>query len=899
MSWPRWRYMFPLRLRSVFRRDVVEEELDEELRFHLECKVEEEMARGVDAREARYRALRAISGLQQRKEEIRDMWRVRWFSDFAADLQYAIRTLGHSKLFTMLVVLTLGIGIGANSAIFSLADALLLRPLPVLRPSEIVTVSSLTPNSFAESMGPSSYPDYVDYRDRSKTFEGLTAFTDLTSMGFALRRGEPAKLKGGIFVSGNLFRVMGVQPQLGRDFSPSEDRVPGRDAVVVLGNDFWQSQFGGNRTVIGRHILLDGVEFSIIGVAPKKFTGLDQYTHPDVFVPIMMWPRMAANPKRNPLEDRGDRGLTIKGRLKPGISIAQARAELKVIAENLRRAYPKTNRDREVAVHTEFAIRVKNDPTDATLAGMLLALAGAVLLIACANVAGLLLGRARTRSREIAVRLAIGAGRFRLVRLLLTESLLLALMGGTTGIAMGYAGILFFGRFQIATDLPIKLSVELDRRVFLFSLAISLLSALLCGLAPALQTTRTNLVTALKTADVEIPGKRRLWGRNLLVVSQIAISLALLTAAIQMVRFFQEQWRGGPGFRTDHVMSMAFDPKLVHSTEGQTHRFYDELIRRVRLLPGVKSAALTGYLPMANDGDGVNVIPEGFQMPAGKESFPIQMDEAGDDYFSTFGVELVRGRGFRVTDTANSSKVAVVNEQFANHYWPHSDALGKRFRIDDASGPFVQIVGITKTAKYEWMGEAPTEFVYLPLAQHPRSALTLLVQTGGQPAAVTEPVRNVVRSIDAGEPIFDVRTIGDFYQRHVVAAPVMITQAVSAMGLIGLMLALGGLYGLMTFAASRRTREIGIRIAVGADAATVLRMVLRQAVILVGIGIGIGLLLALVVEKGLNAVFETSGIDFAAFLMILPALLGVTMLAAFIPARKASLIEPTRALRYE
>lgn len=346
-------------------------------------------------------------------------------------------------------------------------------------------------------------------------------------------------------------------------------------------------------------------------------------------------------------------------------------------------------------------------------------------------------------------------------------------------------------------------------------------------------------------------------------------------------------------------MTMAFDPRLVRSTEGQTHRFYDELIRRVRLLPGVKSAALTGYLPMGNDGDGVSVIPEGFQMPAGKESIPIQMDEAGDDYFRTFGVQLLRGRGFQITDTASSSKVAVVNEQFANHYWPHSDALGKRFRIDDASGPFVQIVGIAETAKYGWMGEAPTEFVYLPIAQHSRSALTLLVQTGGPSKAVTEPVREIVRSIDVGEPMFDVRTIEDFYQKRVVAAPVMITQAVSAMGLIGLILAMAGLYGLMTVAINRRTREIGIRMAIGASAASVLRMVLRQAVILVAIGIGIGLLLALAAEKGLDAVFETSGIDFTAFLMILPALLGVTMLAAFIPARRASRIEPTRALRYE
>jgi putative ABC transport system permease protein len=486
-----------------------------------------------------------------------------------------------------------------------------------------------------------------------------------------------------------------------------------------------------------------------------------------------------------------------------------------------------------------------------------------------------------------------------LIRLLLTESLLIALMGGVVGIVLGYGGVAFFGRFQIPTDLPISLSVQLDKRVFLFSLAMSLLSAILCGLAPALQTVRTNLVTALKTADVEIPGKRRLWGRNTLVICQIAGSLTLLTASLQMVRTFQEKWRDGPGFRTDHVLTMKFDPRLIRTDEVQTKRFYQDLMRQVRLLPQVKSAALSGQLPMGSDGDGVSVIPEGYQMPAGKESFPVDMNAVGEGYFSTFGVQLIRGRGFEDRDTAASSKVAVVNEQFAHHYWPNSDALGKRFRIDNALGPWVQIVGITKTAKYDWIGEPPTEFVYLPFAQHPRTEMTLLVQTEGPSPALIEPVRELVGKIDAHQPLFNVRTIEDYYQQRVVMAPVMITQAVSAMGLIGLVLAMAGLYGLIAYAASRRTREIGIRIAIGADTGTVLRMVLRQALVLVGIGTGIGLVLALAAEKGLNAFFQTSGIDLGAYLLILPALICVTMVAAFIPARRASRIEPTRALRYE
>lgn len=899
MSWRRWRYVLPLRLRSIFRRGAVEQELDEELRFHLDCKLQEQLSRGMDASEARYSALRALGGMEQRKEEMRDMRRINWFSDFAADLRYAARTIAHSKLSTVLIVLILGLGIGANSAIFSLADAMLLRPLPVLRPSEIVTVSSFSPDSFSDSSGPLSYLDYVDYRDRSKSFDGLAAFSDIMSFGFAERAGQLPKLKGGMLVSGNLFRVMGVRPQLGRDFNPEEDRVPGRDAVAVLGNEFWQAQFASDPSVIGRHILLNGEDFSIIGVAPKEFTGLDQYLRPDVYVPVMMWPRLAPTPGQPFLDDRSARGLFVKGRLKPGVSTAQAAADLHVIARDLERAYPKTNRARDVAVRTEFQLRLHVDRTNAVLTAVLLALAGAVLLIACANVAGLLLGRARTRSREMAVRLAIGAGRFRLIRQLLAESFLIALLGGAAGLALGYGGIQFIGRFQIPTDLPIRFSIQLDRRALVFSLVAALLSAVLCGLAPALETTRASLVTALKTADVDIPGKRRLWGRNILVVCQIAASVTLLIAALQLTRMFQQKWSAGPGFRTDHILTMSFNPQMVHSTEAQAQSFYKDLVRRVRALPGVKSAALTGWLPMGAGQDAVAVVPDGYPMPAGRDTFPVEMNVADESYFDTFQVQLVRGRGFRVTDTATAPKVAVVNEQFAKTYWPNGDALGKRFRIDSANGPWVQIVGISTTAKYDWIGEGPTQCLYLPITQRPRSQLTLLVETQGAPAAMAEPVRDLVRKLDSTQPVFDVRTAEEFYQKRVVMAPVMIVQLVSAMGLVGLILALAGLYGLISYAANRRTREIGIRMAIGADAKSVLRMILRQAVALVTAGMIIGLLSGWAVEQALHAVFDTSGTDINAYLLLLPALLAVTLVAAFIPAQKAARIDPTRALRYE
>jgi predicted permease len=344
---------------------------------------------------------------------------------------------------------------------------------------------------------------------------------------------------------------------------------------------------------------------------------------------------------------------------------------------------------------------------------------------------------------------------------------------------------------------------------------------------------------------------------------------------------------------------MTFDPQLVRFTEAQTQQFYKELVRRARLLPGGRSAALTGELPMSNDLDGVSVVPEGFRMPKDRESFPVDMDVADESYFKTLDVRLLQGREFRVTDTATSPKVAIVNEEFARQYWPNGDALGKRFRIDNLNGPLIQIVGISKTAKYEWIGEPPTQFVYLPLTQHPRSKMTLLVESKGPSAALAAQLRELVRNLDSSQPVFGVRTIEEFYHKRVVTAPVMIVQTVSVMGLIGLALALAGLYGLMTYVTNRRTREIGIRMAVGADKRAVVGMVLRQALVLVLGGIGIGLVLASVAEKGLHAIFQTSKTDLGAYLLILPALLMVTLFAVFIPARRASHIEPTRALRYE
>ena len=503
------------------------------------------------------------------------------------------------------------------------------------------------------------------------------------------------------------------------------------------------------------------------------------------------------------------------------------------------------------------------------------------------------------RSREIALRLAIGAGRARLIRQLLTESLLLAFVGGLLGIAVAYAGILFDRRMEIPTDLPIKISVQLDQRVLWVSLAASLASALLFGLAPALQTTRPNLVSALKTAVTDAPSRKRLFGRNLLVVAQVAGSMVLLLVATTLFHTFRKSLSGGPGYRTDHLLMMSFDPSLVHYSDAQAQQFFRQVAERARSAAGVKSAALAYTIPMGTEREDVTIVPEGYQLAQGRQNVDVVSNTVDENFFDTMAVPVIRGRPFLTSDTANTPRVAIVNEELAKHYWPGQDAIGKRFRLDDRNGPWVQIVGVTKTGKYGWFAEPPTEFLYLPLSQRPHSQVTLLAQSFGDPAGLVAPLRDVVRRLDPNQPIYDVRTMEDFFEKRAVRNPNMIVQTVGTMGLIGLILAAVGLYGLVAYTASRRTREIGIRMAIGAQRSSVLRMVIRQGLRLAVIGIVIGLVLSLGAARALNAIFSGSGTDWPILLLVAPALLAVTLLAAYIPARRASRVDPTTALRYE
>ena len=884
------------RLWGTLCRSRKDSELEEELRLHQELAAEDARRRGDEpesaARSARIRA----GGVAQAMEALRDQRGLPWLDDLARDLRHGFLLLRANPVFAGAAVLSLAFGIGANTAVFSFADALLLRPLPVPRPDEVLTVGWTVRGRLV-----ASYRDYVDVRDRSESFEGLVAFTTATAV-FATEPDSLPRLSMGMLVSGNFFPVLGVEPQLGRDFRPEEDEVPGRDAVVILGHDFWEQQFGGDRSILGRTVRLHGIEFTVIGVAPASFTGLDQYSRFEFYAPLMMWPRLLTDPGTEPLEARDFRSLTIKGRLERGVTMAQAQTEVSSIARDLERAYPDTNRNRSIAVRTELETRIQQHPPLARLIAMVTTLAAAVLFVACANVAGLLASRAPLRAREISLRLAIGAGRLRVIRQLITESLVIAMIGGLLGLGVGYAGVSLFRQFRIPTELPIAASFELDRRALMVSLVVALVSAVLFGLAPAIRSTRADLTAVMKASDAAASGQR--WGRGLLVGGQVAVCVVLLVVATFVYRGFQQRLGIGPGFRTDRVLLMWFKPSLVQYSDAQAQQFFEQVAERARLVPGVESATLASYVPMDGGVERVTIVPEGFQFPVGTETAEVPSSVVDEQYFETLGLPILKGRGFRATDDADAPRVAIVNEQLAQHYWPGRDPLGKRFRLNDSGGPWVEIVGLAKNSKYVVLTESPAEFAYFPYKQRPQPRMALMVESIGDPSSLVTPLRAVVRGLDANQPIYNVRTLEENYRMRTVVIFHVVIGLIGAMGVMGLALAIVGLYGLVAYAASRRTKEIGIRMAIGAGRSEVVRMVLRQGIVLALAGLGAGLVASVGASRALSVVFlggpgGDHRTDPAAFVLVAATVLAVTLLAAYIPAHRASRVDPTEALRYE
>lgn len=810
------------------------------------------------------------------------------------EVRYAWRTLAKNPAFTCVAALSLALGIGANCAIFSFADAILLKPLPVPHPYDLLVLNTPTPS---DPYGGVSYTDYRDIRKQVHALNGLAAFR-YSTVGFALDAQTVPQVRLGLQVSDNFFRVLDVEPPIGRGLRADEGQIEGRDPVIVLSHHVWQTQFAGDRSAIGRSVRLNGVEFTIIGVAPESFTGVDQWIRPAFFIPLSM--AKALSPDAPGFEQRDYRDLMVKARLNRGVSRAQAQSELTAFAKDLERTYPATNRNRGIALSTELQFRMSRDPVDPVLAIALLVLAGLVLLIACANVANLMLARSRARAREIAIRLAIGAGRLQLVRQLMMETLMLAMIAAVLGIAFASGAIQYFRTIQVPSDLPIVIGFELDTRALIFTIGVALASAMFFGSAPAWQAVRTNLVPALKSGNLGTISRHRTIGRNALVIGQVALSMALLTASGMLLDMFRKVLVLDPGFRTDHLLMTEFDTSYTHYTAARTVDFYRKLLDRTKSLPGVRSATLTSNVPLSPEQRTVSLIPQGYELPKGKDTVSAFAYTVGPEYFATMRTAVLRGRGFTANDRDTTRHVIVVNERFAKLYWPKQDPIGKQIRLWDANGALWEVVGVAKLTKVYFVGEPATALIYFPFEQDPRTSMAMLVEAYGDPAAIAAPVREVVRSIDANQPVFNVRTLASFYDARAISIGRTIMTMVSTMGLLGLTLALVGLYGLMAYSVIRRTREIGVRMAIGASRSNVVVMFLQQGFVLIAVGTVIGAVLSFAIARAIASGIESLGAPNPATFVVVPLVLLVTTMAAcYIPARRAAEVDPILALRCE
>ena len=877
----KWLNILVARVRALLRRDEVLRDIDEELRSHIEMETEANRELGMTPDEARLSATKSFGNVGS----IRDLaYEVRGgglMETFWQDLRYSGRMLLKHPGFTLIAVLTLSLGIGANTAIFSIVNAVLLRALPYQAPEQLVTLGESDPR------GSVSYSNFVDWRNQSSLFDSVSVVRSNESYNFT-GAGEPERLQGRL-VSAGFFSLLGIKPAVGRDFLGEDDR-PGATPAVIISYGLWSRRFGNDPGVIGKQITLNNQSYTVVGVSSQDF----QYGLPaDVTIPIGL--------SAERFKARGaDPGVSVVARLKPNVSLQQAQTETDMVYSRMEQQYPETNTGRRaylMSLHETFVGDVRRPLL------ILLGSVALVLLIACANVANLLLVRASTRRREMSVRVALGANRWRIIRQLLTESLMLAVIGAVLGILLAYWGASFIAN-QLPDGIPRLTETSIDVAVLGFTLGVSLLTGLLFGLAPALQASRLNLTEALKEGDRGSSGGRQRL-RSLLIVSEVALTLTLLVGAGLLIQSFRRVLQVDPGFDPDNLLTMQV---FVNNTDGhQVAAFFEQWQENVRRLPGVKSTAVSNGLPLGVVNHPIFFI-EGRPRPEnGREPSGIRYT-VSPGYFETLGIELIRGRAFTTQDTRETPLVAIIDEALAQQHFQSEDPIGKRITQSASGSPSYEIVGVVRhVEQYNLDGQSsrPPQF-YLNFNQIPLDRLptqvrriNLLTRTNVEPSSLVSAVREQIAALNKDQAIFNIRTMDQMVSQSI--APRRFSMLLLAIfAVVALVLASVGIYGMLSYAVAQRTREIGLRMTLGAQSGNVLRLVIRQGMKLALIGVAVGLVASLAVTRTMKTLlFGVSATDPLTFFGIALLLALVALLACWVPARRAAKVDPMVALRYE
>ena len=802
------------------------------------------------------------------------------------DIAYRLRMFRTSRGFTAVVLLTLALGIGANTMIFSVVNAVVLRPLPYKDADRLIFASQTTADV---AVKPFSVFEYYDWRDQNHVFEQLAAFRwdNFNLIGEA----QPERLQISM-VTANVFPMLRVEPMIGRVFTADEDK-PGGNRVVVLSYDLWQRRFGADRDVVGKTLNLDGQLYTVIGVMPPGFAF---YPSPiyraDLWMPLGLFVNnWTGNRNARP-------GIYAVGRLKDGVTIEQARTEMETIAARLEQQYPESNSGHRALIVPLQQHLIRNVRTSVLL---LLGAVTLVLLIACANVTNLLLGRAATRQREISIRAAMGATQLRLIRQLLTESLVQSLVGAVLGLGLAYLGLKFFLSISPA-NLPRATEINIDSRVLWFTLLISILTGLIFGLAPAIHSSKVDLSKVLKETARGSVGVVRKQIRNLLVISEVALALFLLVASILIVRSFIRLADANPGFDVRNVLAMQISLPLSKYAEDWRRRvFTEQLVERVKALPGVESAAEVTPLPLSGDGRQAPFIVEGRPVVASNEVPLTDLASVSPGYFETMGIRLLRGRYFTEQDKEEGAQVAIIDESMARRFWPDEDPIGKRLKIGpaDPNSPWLQIVGVVGHLKNYGVTEESRIQVFRPYSQVPFNQISIVVRTSGDPAALMSAVRGEVAGIDKDQPVYNVRTMEDLLATT-LAPRRLVVFLLGAFALLALVLGAIGVYSVLAYSVTERKHEIGIRMALGAQQSSILKLVMKQGLSLVLIGMIVGLAGIFVFKQVVaNLLFELTATDPLSYISSLVVLATVAILACYLPARKAMRVDPVIALRQE